>query len=80
MEQYELELIAKYGKQDHELNRLWEQHLEYERQVEKLEKKPNLTPQEDSELKRIKKMKLAGKTKIQQLLEKYRQQEMHDEA
>lgn len=80
MEQYELELIAKYGKQDHELGKLWEQHLEYEKQVEKLESKTNLTPQEDSELKQIKKLKLAGKTKIQQLLEKYRQQEVQDEA
>ena len=80
MEQYELELIAKYGKQDRELNRLWEQHLEYEKQVEKLESKTNLTPQEDSELKQIKKLKLAGKTRMQQLLEKYRQQEVHDEA
>lgn len=80
MEQYELELIAKYGKQDRELGKLWEQHLEYEKQVEKLESKTNLTPQEDSELKQIKKLKLAGKTKIQQLLEKYRQQEVQDEA
>jgi hypothetical protein len=80
MEQYELELIAKYGKQDRELSKLWEQHLEYEKQVEKLESKTNLTPQEDSELKQIKKLKLAGKTKIQQLLEKYRQQEVQDEA
>lgn len=57
MEQYELELIAKYGEKDEELNKLWQQHLEYEKQVEKLESKPYLTPQDDLELKRIKKIK-----------------------
>jgi hypothetical protein len=80
MEQYELELIAKYGKEDEELRGLWEEHLEYEKQVEKLEGKPFLTPQEDTELKRIKKMKLAGKTKIQNILERYRQMEVQNEA
>ncbi len=75
MEQYELELIAKYGDKDEELKRLWEQHLEYEKQVERLENKPYLTPEDDIELKKIKKLKLAGKTKIQAILEKYRKME-----
>jgi len=75
MEQYELELIAKYGEKDEELKKLWQQHLEYEKQVEKLESKPYLTPQDDLELKKIKKLKLAGKTKIQAILEKYKKME-----
>ncbi len=75
MEQYELELIAKYGDKDEELKKLWQQHLEYERQVEKLESKPFLSPQDDLELKKIKKLKLAGKTKIQAILEKYKKME-----
>lgn len=80
MEQHELELIAKYGKLDEELSLLWQKHLEYENQLEKLESKRYLTPKEESELKMIKKMKLAGKTKIQHILEKYRQQEVGNEA
>jgi len=80
MEQYELELIAKYGKVDDELNMLCEKHLEYERQIEKFDNKRYLTPQEESKLKMIKKKKLAGKTKIQHILEKYRQQEVGNEA
>lgn len=75
MEQYELELIAKYGEKDEELKKLWEQHLEYEKEVERLENKPYLTPQDELELKKIKKLKLAGKTKIQVILEKYRKME-----
>ncbi len=80
MEQHELELVAKYGKLDEELSLLWQKHLEYEKQLEKLENKRYLTPQEESDLKMIKKMKLAGKTKIQHILEKYRQQEVGNEA
>ncbi|MFP4214180.1 MAG: DUF465 domain-containing protein [Desulfohalobiaceae bacterium] len=80
MEQYELELIAKYGKMDDELSHLWQKHLEYEKQLEKFDNKLYLTPQEESELKMLKKKKLAGKTKIQHILEKYRQQEVGNEA
>jgi hypothetical protein len=80
MEQYELELIAKYGEMDEELSQLWQNHLEYEKQLEKFDNKRYLTPQEESELKMIKKKKLAGKTKIQHILEKYRQQEVGNEA
>jgi hypothetical protein len=75
MEQYELELIAKYGDVDEDLNQLWQDHLEYEKQLDVYENKPYLTWDEEAEMKRLKKMKLAGKTKIQNILEKYRRQE-----
>ncbi len=80
MEQYELELIAKYGKQDEELGHLWQKHLEYEQALEKYENKTFLSSQEESEMKRLKKKKLAGKTKIQNILEKYRRQEVDNET
>jgi hypothetical protein len=80
MEQYELELIAKYGDMDEDLNRLWQEHLDYEKQLDSYENKPYLTASEESEMKRLKKMKLAGKTKIQHILEKYRRQEAGNEA
>lgn len=80
MEQYELELIAKYGKTDQELEHLWEKHLNYEKQIEEYEKKRFLTPQEETELKNIKKKKLAGKTRIQNILEKYRELEVKNGA
>ncbi|MDQ7032619.1 MAG: DUF465 domain-containing protein [Desulfonauticus sp.] len=75
MEQYELDLIEKYRHQDEELNRLWEEHLEYERKVNKLERKLALTPEEELELKQLKKLKLAGKTKILIILNKYKDME-----
>lgn len=80
MEQYELELIAKYGKQDDELSHLWKKHLDYEEALQKYENKTYLSAQEESEMKRLKKKKLAGKTKIQNILEKYRKQEVDNET
>lgn len=72
MEKREIELIEKYSGQDVELKALWDLHLDYERQLEKLQKKTALTPVEETEVKELKKKKLAGKTKLQQLLERYK--------
>ncbi len=80
MEQFELELIAKYGEQDEELSKLWQEHLDFERRLEKFENKRFITPKDEKEIKRLKKLKLAGKTKIQNILEKYRKQEVGNEA
>jgi hypothetical protein len=54
---------------------LWDEHILYEKQLEKLENKSFLTPQEESEIKRIKKQKLHGKTRINEILEKYKSKE-----
>jgi uncharacterized protein YdcH (DUF465 family) len=43
--------------------------------IVKLEGKPFLSPVVEQEIKELKKKKLAGKTKLQALLDKYRQQE-----
>lgn len=75
MEQREIELIEKYSEKDNELKALWDLHADYERQLDKLLKKPALTPVEETEVKELKKKKLAGKTKLQQLLERYKSAE-----
>lgn len=75
MEQYDLELIARHGEQDEELKALWEEHVRYEKQIDKFSTKPFLTPEEGLDMKELKKLKLAGKTKIQELLAKYKEQE-----
>jgi hypothetical protein len=59
---------------------LYEKHLEYSQEVDRLENKRYLNPQEEMELKNIKKMKLAGKTRILNILDRYRQQEVGDET
>jgi uncharacterized protein YdcH (DUF465 family) len=71
MEQRDLDLLTKHSEKDPELRLLWEEHVLYEKQLEKLERKPYLTPSEDKVVKEIKKKKLAGKTKIQAILDRY---------
>jgi len=75
MEQYELELVAKYGENDPELKALWDEHIAFEKKLEKFENKPFLTPAEEMEMKDLKKKKLSGKTRMQAILEKYKTME-----
>jgi len=76
MDQHDLELIAKYGEADPELKSLYEEHIAFEKILNKMEGKPFLTPSELTELKEIKKKKLTGKTRIETLLMKYRKAEV----
>jgi len=75
MEAMDRALIEKYAVEDSELRALWQHHLDYEKMIVKLESKPFLSPAIELEIKELKKKKLAGKTKLQALLDKYRQQE-----
>ena len=68
MEAQELELLEKYASTDPELKSLWEEHMLYEKQLEKLFK----TPAEEQEAKALKKQKLDGKTRLHVMLDKYR--------
>jgi len=72
MEAKELELIQMHETEDPELKALWEQHVVYGKMLEKLESKSYVSPTETQEIKELKKKKLAGKTKLQGLLDKYR--------
>lgn len=75
MEQREMELLGRFAPRDPELKELWDDHLLYEKQVEKLEAKGFRTPTEEQTLKQLKKQKLEGKTKLMTLLDKYLAQE-----
>lgn len=75
MDQHELDLLEKYIPTDPELKSLWEDHLLYEKQVEKLESKSFRTPSEQQTLKQLKKQKLEGKTKLMHILDRLKQEE-----
>ena len=75
MEQQDLELIAANLGHDEELKSLWEEHVGFEKILERYSGKTVLTPAEELEVKEYKKKKLAGKTRIQALLQKYKHQE-----
>jgi len=75
MERQDLEIIAEWKGQDPELKRYLDEHEEYERQLEEFNRRPYLTAAESMERKRLQKLKLAGRDKIEQILAKYRQKE-----
>jgi hypothetical protein len=72
MEKNDTLLIEKHIKEDERLRKYVEEHMLFEKQLEELNKKTHLTPAEEVEQKRIKKLKLAGRDKIETLLKKYR--------
>ena len=72
MDQQELNLVEKYAETDPEVKSLWEDHIIYSRQVEKLEGKPFRTPLEEQTLKQLKKQKLEGKTRLIAMLDKFK--------
>ena len=71
MEDYERSQIEGLLDRDPELRELWQQHLELEGQIEKLEALPHLSPSENLARKQLQKQKLSGKDKIQQILARY---------
>lgn len=72
MEKMDLELIAELSDRNPEIKTLWEEHLLYEKQLDKLEKKGYRSPEEERVIREIKKKKLLGKTKLLKSLERYR--------
>ena len=71
MEKRELELLEKLAPTHPDLKTLWDEHILYEKQLEKLENKSYLTPVEEQQARQIKKQKLDGKTKLVALLREY---------
>jgi hypothetical protein len=65
-------LISKLIDKDPELKALVESHRDFERQLDEMYRRPHLTTDEDLELKRLKKAKLAGKEKIELILAQHR--------
>ena len=78
MDQHEMELLEKHLATEPELKSLWEDHILYSKQVEKLENKSFRTPTEAQTLKQLKKQKLEGKTKLMDILDRLKQEEKQD--
>ncbi len=75
MERQDLEMIEAWKERDPELKRFVDEHEEYERRLEEFNRRPYLTAAESMERKRLQKLKLAGRDRIEQILAKYRQKE-----
>ena len=75
MNEQDLELLAKHRASDAELEALYSEHVAFGKLIDKLESKPYLSPIEETEVKELKKKKLAGKTRLLALLDNYRKAE-----
>ena len=73
MEKRDEELIDRLVEKDEELKQLMEEHRRFERRLEDFNKRPYLTTEESLEKKRLQKLKLAGRDRIETILAKYRQ-------
>ena len=68
------ELKAHLMQADEGFRRLVTQHCEYKKQLEAFSARPYLTPEEQVEETRIKKLKLRLKDQMHEMLEQYRHQ------
>lgn len=68
----EEELIERLMRENEEFLKAKQTHAEFSRQLEELEKKPFLTPQDEMEIKILKKRKLACKDEMEKILLQYR--------
>ena len=68
----EEELIEKLMRENGEFLKIKQAHTQLAKQLEELEKKPFLTPQDEMEVKIIKKKKLALKDQMEKILVQYR--------
>ena len=73
MEHREEQAIVSLLDKDPELKSFYEEHQELEKQLAVFQHKHYLSPEEEIEMKRIQKLKLAGKDKIMEILGKHRQ-------
>jgi len=75
MDERQTKLFEKYAAQNPELKELWDDHVLFGKQVDKLETKQFLNPAETQSLKLLKKQKLDKKTKLISMLDRYEAQE-----
>ena len=72
MEQAQTELKAHLMATSEEFRQLVAQHAEYERQLDAIEAKPHVTPEDEVEEHRIKKLKLRVKDQMNEVMARYK--------
>ncbi len=72
MAAHDEELIQKLMKEDEEFSKAKRTHTELSKELEQLEQKPFLTPQDEMDIKVLKKKKLVYKDRMEEILAKYR--------
>ena len=80
MEERDERLIVRLIKDSTTLREYMGQHQEYEKQLEEYNKRIHLTTEESLERKRIQKLKLASRDKIESILAEHRRTEKRQKA
>jgi uncharacterized protein YdcH (DUF465 family) len=68
----EQDLIERLMRENEEFLKAKQTHTQLAKQLEELEKKPFLSPQDEIEIKILKKKKLAAKDQMENILTQYR--------
>lgn len=71
MERRDEELIQRYVSDDAELRALYLEHLDFKQKLDGYRTKLHLTTEEEIEMKRLQKLKLASKDRMMQILERH---------
>lgn len=72
MQEQERALVEKLVNENPRFRKLYEAHQLFEKELEQLDERPHLTPEDEFEQKKIKKLKLAGKEEMEIILQEYR--------
>ncbi|HLJ51058.1 MAG TPA: YdcH family protein [Bryobacteraceae bacterium] len=76
MENTQEDLKAHLMRTDEEFRRLAEKHQQYHQLLEALEAKPHLLPEDEIEEHRLKKLKLNIKDQMNQIMSRYKAQQV----
>ncbi|MFQ5736723.1 MAG: hypothetical protein ACE5GY_07655 [Thermodesulfobacteriota bacterium] len=72
MEKHDEELAKRLLREDVEFKKAYKAHKSYEENIAKLDKKKQLKPEDEVEINRLKKLKLALKDGMEKKLASYR--------
>lgn len=65
--------LSRLLEKDAEFKGIYEAHRSYEKRVAKLGKRPHLTMEEELEKKKLQKLKLAHKDRMEEIASRYRE-------
>ncbi|MGK7344660.1 MAG: YdcH family protein [Candidatus Nitrospinota bacterium M3_3B_026] len=70
----EKEIVSRLLSENDEFKRLYEEHQDLEEKVERLASRKAVSPEEEIEMVRLKKLKLAGKDRMERIIQEAQQE------
>lgn len=68
----DVKVAEELKKENESFKQLFEQHIDFENELKKYKNRSYLSPEEQIEVKRIKKMKLLGKDQMEKLIREFK--------